>query len=74
MSDVRTWDREANKTSPGKTGSSGISGFISYRRLCALLESGDEISQGERITHLEFDARGISYRVTLAAPIAAPTR
>jgi hypothetical protein len=41
----------------------GVTGFISWRRLCELFRDGKEIRDNEALLSFQIDERGITYRV-----------
>ncbi len=57
----RKLDVPDDKTPPSPP---GVYGFISYERLCAMVETADEnIRSNETVTHLEFDRHGVHTRL-----------
>lgn len=62
------FDRQARRAYLGETPTTGTYGQMSLGRLCDLLESAGEVSDNERITHLEIAGDIMQFRVEPKEP------
>lgn len=56
-------DAKTGTEIPAHEAASGVTGFISWRRLVDVLRNGNEITGGEEVRVWQVDERGITFRL-----------